>query len=82
MTDAEAVLAEQAPGWLGKIRLQAIDRRNTLSQLGEQRDVGGVAVVEVESDELQVVGGLPPGPGADDPLGQHVLDRHALAASS
>jgi hypothetical protein len=50
------------------------------AQLGEERDVLGVAVIEIDSDELQVVGGRPLGPGTDDPPGHHVLDRQALAA--
>jgi hypothetical protein len=37
------------------MRDQAIEKRKTEPHLGEQRDVLGVAVVEVDADQLQVV---------------------------
>ena len=49
------------------------------AHLGQERDVLGIAVVEVDPDELEVVGGRPRRPGADDAPGHHVLDRQALA---
>ena len=67
-----ALREDAAPGDGEAVRLEA--------HFGEERDVLGVAVVEVDRHLLEVVVGGRVGARGQDALGHDVLDRKTLAA--